>query len=546
MRVQQEIGRHHDGGQHVVEVVGDAAGKLADRFHLLGLIALVLGDALARGVEHVDDGGLGLAVVLLDRRDVEAAPALAVAAERGLDRSNLALARGRAPDCGRQRPAVALRHDGEDGAAFGVLEGSREQPGKERIGAGDLSGLVDGRNRHRCRLEEAHEAHFGRARGVRGTALRAVEHQRARGARYAVGTECDLVEQADGERAAGAGLEVEVHHLGLHLAGGSAERGEKRRAAARDDVGEHQPAGTDLRQIVVEPGGKRRVDVADVALGIDREEARRRMIEIVDGVLQLLEDVLLPLAVARDVGDAPDRERSELFAVGERTDAQAQPAHRLALQAGDADLLLGAAALAGGLEQPVNGLGYVGIADKDPLDRPHVVGVAGIDQVEIGGVGIDHPAARVGHQQAVGRLVDHRLQHRVGAVLAGDAEHAGGERKQAKDAGHRQQRQQRQNIRAGIAPADQQKAHRRADQRHRHQQHHADAAAASAGMAAINRGRPVGFAHVLACHAGLMLGPSSIQRMILSENRNHVSGSCAVTRRNEAATSCLIAGRSGK
>ncbi len=35
VRVEQEIGRHHDGGQHVVEVVGDAAGELADRLHLL-------------------------------------------------------------------------------------------------------------------------------------------------------------------------------------------------------------------------------------------------------------------------------------------------------------------------------------------------------------------------------------------------------------------------------------------------------------------------------------------------------------------------------
>ena len=31
VRVEQEVGRHHDGGQHVVEVVRDAAGELADR-----------------------------------------------------------------------------------------------------------------------------------------------------------------------------------------------------------------------------------------------------------------------------------------------------------------------------------------------------------------------------------------------------------------------------------------------------------------------------------------------------------------------------------
>jgi hypothetical protein len=47
-------------------------------------------------------------------------------------------------------------------------------------------------------------------------------------------------------------------------------------------------------------------------------------------------------------------------------------------------------------------------------------------------------------------------------------------------------------------------------------------------MAAINRGRPVGFAHVLACPYAL------------------VPGQGYVTRRNEAVPSCLIAGRSGK
>ena len=59
---------------------------------------------------------------------------------------------------------------------------------------------------------------------------------------------------------------------------------------------EPQSAGAELRQVVIEPFGQRGVEVADLAIGIDREEAGRRMVEIVDGVLQLLEDVLLALA----------------------------------------------------------------------------------------------------------------------------------------------------------------------------------------------------------------------------------------------------------
>src|SRR5207244_7268467 len=130
-------------------------------------------------------------------------------------------------------------------------------------------------------------------------------------------------------------------------------RGEERSPTAGHDVGKHQPAGADLRQVVIEPGGERGVDVADVAFAIDREEAGWRVVEVVDGVLQLLEDVLLPLAVAGNVGDAPERELAEALAVAERADAQSQPAHRLALEAGDPHLLLGPAALAGGLEQAI-------------------------------------------------------------------------------------------------------------------------------------------------------------------------------------------------
>ena len=35
VRVEQKIGRHDDGGEHIVEIVRDAAGELADEVHLL-------------------------------------------------------------------------------------------------------------------------------------------------------------------------------------------------------------------------------------------------------------------------------------------------------------------------------------------------------------------------------------------------------------------------------------------------------------------------------------------------------------------------------
>ena len=116
VRVEQEIGRHHDGGQHVVEVVRDAAGELADRLHAGALVDLVLQRALAGGFERVDDGGFRIALVVLDRGDVEARPAVVAAGQRGVDRRDLALPLGGSADRGLERLAVALGDDGQDRA----------------------------------------------------------------------------------------------------------------------------------------------------------------------------------------------------------------------------------------------------------------------------------------------------------------------------------------------------------------------------------------------------------------------------------------------
>ena len=97
------------------------------------------------------------------------------------------------------------------------------------------------------------------------------------------------------------------------------------------------------------------------------------MIEIIDGVLQLLEHVFLALAVARHVGDRPHRHARVALALAERAHAHAQPAYGLRRGAWNAHLFLQAAPLAGGLEQAIDRFGDLGIADEDPLDRPHVV-----------------------------------------------------------------------------------------------------------------------------------------------------------------------------
>ena len=97
--------------------------------------------------------------------------------------------------------------------------------------------------------------------------------------------------------------------------------------SAGDDVGELELAGGELGDVVVEPVGQRRVDIDDRAVRLGGEEAGRRMVEIVDRVLQVLEEVLVALALARDVGDDPQRRAAPRDAF-ERPHADAIPAGR--------------------------------------------------------------------------------------------------------------------------------------------------------------------------------------------------------------------------
>ena len=130
-----------------------------------------------------------------------------------------------------------------------------------------------------------------------------------------------------------------------------------------------RPPDADFGEVVIEPVRQRGVDIDEVAAGIDREEPARRMIEIFDGVLQFLEHVLLPLAVAGDVGDRPHRVFRLALALAERPDPHPQPAAMAAVGAGDADLFLLPLALARRLEQAKHRFRHIGIADEDPLHR---------------------------------------------------------------------------------------------------------------------------------------------------------------------------------
>ncbi len=158
------------------------------------------------GLERIDDGRLLVALlVLLDRVTTKKlAKRSPGAAERGIDRRDLALPFRRLADRGFERGAVAFGHDREDRApsiaAPSPLSTGWNRPREQRRSAHDLALPVDGGDRHRRVLEEAHEAHFGGALRVGAVVARAVDHERARGTGRAVGAEGDLVEQPRRQR----------------------------------------------------------------------------------------------------------------------------------------------------------------------------------------------------------------------------------------------------------------------------------------------------------------------------------------------------------
>ena len=113
------------------------------------------------------------------------------------------------------------------------------------------------------------------------------------------------------------------------------------------------------------------------AFRIGGEKPRRSVIEKIDRVLQFLENVLVALALAGDVGDAP---QSRAFAAGplDRAYPHAIPGDRTIAEKRrrEAQLLGAALAFARGVRQPVDRLRHVGRAGEQPIDEPELRGIA--------------------------------------------------------------------------------------------------------------------------------------------------------------------------
>ena len=91
---EQQVGRHDDGGEHVVEIMCDAAGQLADGLHLLALRHLDLERLLLGRLDGVDDRrllGAFAAGAVGDRIDVEADVPLVIVGQHGVERRDVGL-----------------------------------------------------------------------------------------------------------------------------------------------------------------------------------------------------------------------------------------------------------------------------------------------------------------------------------------------------------------------------------------------------------------------------------------------------------------------
>ena len=179
-----------------------------------------------------------------------------------------------------------------------------------------------------------------------------------------------------------------------------------------DEVADVRCARLELGEVDADPFGKRGVQVADAPVRLEREEPGRRVVEIVDGVLKFLKDVLLVLALARDVADEPAD--AHLVAAG-GADPHAIPAGACLLSADPArhaDLLARLASALGRDGQTVNGFRGVGIAGEEALDRVKVARVRRAAEFQERRVRPKRRAVGGRHQHAF----DHILKEGLGRI----------------------------------------------------------------------------------------------------------------------------------
>ena len=209
------------------------------------------------------------------------------------------------------------------------------------------------------------------------------------------------------------------------------------------------------------------------------------MVEIVDGVLQVLKEGLVPLALGRDVGHGPERGLA-LRRMGERAHADAVPRRRARSRQrrGEPHLLHRRPARARCLAQPVDRLGDFRRARKQPLDiarRP-----ARPAQRPIGRVGVKHARGARGDEIAVlAAFGDFARQ----IIFARAPDEAHQTRRIHDDAEGAEHREPRNRHRDRAPPQVAGREHQRGGGGHHGQQHEDDEAGAHESLQSPVAGR---------------------------------------------------------
>ena len=310
---------------------------------------------------------------------------------------------------------IALRDAAKDRGpdlAGRRLQSPGRQTRKSAVGSPHESVRVHRGDRHRRRIEDSRKPNFGGAQILaRGLARASIEHQRARRAGKTLAGERDAVENADRQEAPASAFQIDVELLGRHFARPAGNDRYQRRAVGGHDIRQFELARRELREIIVEPPGERRIHVGDRAVWLRREKAGGRVVEIVDHMLQVLKKAFVPFAFARDVGDGPER-RVVFCDALERAHPDAIPGR--AAFAGqrrrDAQFLDAAFAGAGRLRETIDRFGNVGRARKQPLDGTQVRRALGGGERAIGVVGVEDARMGVGDDQAIVVAVRDRLR----------------------------------------------------------------------------------------------------------------------------------------
>ncbi|MNX82724.1 hypothetical protein D3C86_1144610 [compost metagenome] len=240
------VGRQQDGGQHVVEIVGDAACERAHRIHLLrlrhlGFERLLLGHFYGVNDRHLFRGF----IILIDHGiDVETEMPALVARMAGIEGRDIALTiLGFGQRLFEPRLFVVVKHGFKRHATVDIIapDNAGEQLEERRVDAQDAAIAVERGNRHRRVVEKAGKAHGGGGFGVL-LPLRTHKHNGPALTRRAV--LCgDLMHKAGRHALAVDAAHVEIKDFGALGSPLGLDGFDQRHAFAGDDVGNGHRTG---------------------------------------------------------------------------------------------------------------------------------------------------------------------------------------------------------------------------------------------------------------------------------------------------------------